>query len=90
MPLFYSARPPRLLTFSYAVVAAVSGCTVIYTIVGVFGYLTFGNQVSSDMLTNYSTSDPLVLVAMIMLAIKSIMTYPIILFCARYVGRFLF
>ena len=48
-----------------------------------FGYLTFGSNVASDILQNYSAHDPFVMVALIAMALKTYTTYPILLFCGR-------
>ncbi|KAH7982890.1 hypothetical protein HPB52_008022 [Rhipicephalus sanguineus] len=50
---------------------------------GVFGYLTFGQGVASDILELYDARQPLVLVGILAMALKIITTYPILTFCGR-------
>lgn len=59
-------------------------CASAYTLIGVYGYLTFGSYVSSDILENYGGADVSVLVGIAAIAVKSVTTYPILLFCGRY------
>jgi sodium-coupled neutral amino acid transporter 7/8 len=62
---------------------AIAACVAAYTLTGVYGYLTFGSYVTSDILESYSGSDVPVLVGIIAIAIKTYTTYPILLFCGR-------
>jgi len=55
---------------------------VSYCLVAICGYLTFGTKVDHDILMSYAAS-PLILVAVIMIAIKTFTAYPVNLFCAR-------
>lgn len=60
-------------------------CVVAYTVAGVLGYLTFGSLVTSDVLESYGGENPLVLLGIVAIAIKSVTTYPLLQFCGRYV-----
>ena len=62
-------------------------CVAVYTITGVFGFLTFNGKVciSPDVLRNYCAQDPAVDVARVMLIIVMITSYPILAFCGRYI-----
>ena len=68
------------------VAVALSVCVLVYTITGVFGYLTFhGNAcISSDILRNYCPQDAAIDVARVMLVLVMITSYPILAFCGRY------
>ncbi len=59
-------------------------CLATYTLAGVFGYLTFGSSVPSDILEGYDATKPHVLIAIVALAVKCGSTYPILAFCGRY------
>ena len=67
------------------VAAALCICVLVYTVTGVFGYLTFlGHSCfSPDILRNYCPQDPAVDVARIMLILVMITSYPILAFCGR-------
>jgi sodium-coupled neutral amino acid transporter 7/8 len=53
-----------------------------YCFVAICGYLTFGKNIDHDILISYPMS-PAVLVAIIMVAIKTFAGYPVNLFCGR-------
>ena len=67
------------------VAVALSICVLVYTVTGVFGYLTFlGHSCfSPDILRNYCPQDPAVDVARVMLILVMITSYPILAFCGR-------
>jgi sodium-coupled neutral amino acid transporter 7/8 len=65
---------------------AIVFCVAAYTIAGVCGYLTFGSLVESDILESYSGENPFVLLGIGAIAIKTFTTYPLLLFCGRYVS----
>ncbi|CAF1305921.1 unnamed protein product [Adineta steineri] len=54
-----------------------------YCLVAVCGYLTFGTKVEHDILMSYDPRSPPVLIAVIMVAIKTYTAYPVNLFCGR-------
>lgn len=59
--------------------------TLVYTVGGVFGFLTFGETVQGDFLLSYSRKDPLVSVATFLLVLKVTSTFPVLFFCLRSV-----
>ncbi|CAF1291444.1 unnamed protein product [Rotaria sp. Silwood1] len=54
-----------------------------YGFVAVCGYLTFGTKVDHDILMSYQPISSVVLIAIIMVAIKTYTAYPVNLFCGR-------
>jgi sodium-coupled neutral amino acid transporter 7/8 len=58
-------------------------CFAAYTLISIFGLLTFGENIASDLMVNYDASKVGVLVAIVVIAFKTVTTYPVILFCAR-------
>ena len=52
-----------------------------------FGYLTFGSHVTADIMLSYDASRPEVIIGIIALALKTVSTYPILLFCGREAMR---
>ncbi|XP_069948994.1 sodium-coupled neutral amino acid transporter 7 isoform X2 [Cherax quadricarinatus] len=70
-------------SFIKACVAAIVVCFLVYTVSANYGYLTFGSLVKGDVLLSYDARKMQVLIAVILLAIKSWTTYPILMFCVR-------
>lgn len=83
IPVYSCIRPRSLWNFGKTVSVALTVCFVSYTLVGIYGYLTFGSAVEQDLLSSFSTSKPVVLIAYVIFAIKTFLTYPILLFCGR-------
>lgn len=83
IPIYACLEERNLRNFSVCVVTAVGVCVLTYSLAGVFGYLTFGGSVESDVLESYSGSSMLVLAGITSVAVKTFTTYPILLFCGR-------
>ncbi|XP_072516905.1 putative sodium-coupled neutral amino acid transporter 8 [Salminus brasiliensis] len=60
-------------------------CLLIYTLTGVFGFLTFGPQVASDILMSYPGNDVVMIIARLLFGISIFTIYPIILLLGRSV-----
>ena len=73
------ASVPR---FAVVVIVAMLICTTAYTITAVFGVLTFGSTVDSDVLKSYQPH-MMVNSARIVLAVIVLSTYATVLFCGR-------
>uniref|UniRef100_H2VAA1 Solute carrier family 38 member 8 n=1 Tax=Takifugu rubripes TaxID=31033 RepID=H2VAA1_TAKRU len=58
-------------------------CLVIYTLTGVYGFLTFGQEVASDILMSYPGSDVVIIISRLLFGISIITIYPIILLLGR-------
>ena len=71
-----------LREFSKTVAVAMFLCVLNYTGTAAFGYLTFGDYITTDILLSYDP-DPEVLIAVVLIAVKTYTTYPILLFCGR-------
>lgn len=50
---------------------------------GVYGFLTFGSEVSADILMSYPGNDTAIIVARILFAVSIVTVYPIVLFLGR-------
>ncbi|KAJ9578145.1 hypothetical protein L9F63_024993, partial [Diploptera punctata] len=83
IPIYACLRERTLNNFTLCSSVAIAVCVTMYTLTGVFGYLTFGSLVTSDILESYSGSNVLVLIGIVAIAIKTYTTYPILLFCGR-------
>lgn len=82
VPIYSCMEKRNIREFSKTVACAMSICIVTYSGTAAFGYFTFGEFVTSDILLAYSP-EPEVLVAVIFIAMKTYTTYPILLFCGR-------
>lgn len=74
----------RISSFTTVIIASLAVCGVAYSLTGVYGYLTFGSRVSSDVLKDYGGTNVAVLVGIAAMALKTVTTYPIMLYCGRY------
>ena len=70
-------------SFSVAAVSAILICAFCYSFCAAFGYLTFGSLIQDDIMMSYSAKEPQILVGILCLILKTVTTYPILLFCGR-------
>ncbi|XP_038004263.1 putative sodium-coupled neutral amino acid transporter 8 isoform X3 [Motacilla alba alba] len=54
---------------------------------GLYGYLTFGDAVASDVLMSYPGNDPLVIVARLLFGVSIVTIYPIVVLLGRSVVK---
>ncbi|XP_064526684.1 solute carrier family 38 member 8 isoform X1 [Pseudopipra pipra] len=63
-------------------------CLLIYSLTaGLYGYLTFGEAVASDVLMSYPGNDPLVVVARLLFGVSIVTIYPIVVLLGRSVVK---
>ncbi|KAJ0056192.1 hypothetical protein NL108_003490 [Boleophthalmus pectinirostris] len=60
-------------------------CLLIYTLTGVYGFMTFGRDVASDILMSYAGNDVVMIISRLLFGISIITIYPIILLLGRSV-----
>lgn len=82
VPVYACLRERNLCNYTKTISLALAATVLCYSTTAVFGYLTFGSKVDSDILVSYSTSGD-VIAGIILLAIKVYTTYPILNFCGR-------
>uniref|UniRef100_A0A3B3B932 Solute carrier family 38 member 8b n=1 Tax=Oryzias melastigma TaxID=30732 RepID=A0A3B3B932_ORYME len=58
-------------------------CLLIYTLTGVYGYMTFGQTVASDILMSYPGNDVVMIISRLLFGISIVTIYPIILLLGR-------
>lgn len=87
VPVYAGLKRRNILSYIPVVAVALIVCVIVYSVTGIFGYLTFYAKVciSSDILRNYPPQDPAVDVARVMLILVMITSYPILAFCGRYI-----
>lgn len=81
VPVFVSLK--SRLDCIKATVASTIVLILSYCFVAICGYLTFGTAVDHDILMSYKQIPTPVLIAIIMVAIKTYSAYPVNLFCGR-------
>ncbi|KAM8945331.1 solute carrier family 38 member 8 [Pelodytes ibericus] len=60
-------------------------CLLIYSLIGLYGFLTFGEAVAADILMSYPGNDVVVIIARVLFAVSIITIYPIILLLGRHI-----
>lgn len=85
VPIYASLKKRTLGDLTKTIMSSTIICVIVYNFVGIFGYLTFGQYVKSDILANYYPIDIPVIIGMAMVALKCVMTFPPVFFCARMV-----
>uniref|UniRef100_A0A8B9D101 Solute carrier family 38 member 8 n=1 Tax=Anser brachyrhynchus TaxID=132585 RepID=A0A8B9D101_9AVES len=80
----------RNQSFSHWVTVSVLSmliCLLIYSLTGLYGYLTFGEAVAADVLMSYPGNDPIVIVARLLFGVSIVTIYPIVVLLGRSVMR---
>ncbi|XP_015678424.1 putative sodium-coupled neutral amino acid transporter 8 [Protobothrops mucrosquamatus] len=83
--IYCSLSDKRLSHWVVVSVMSMLFCLLIYSMTGLYGYLTFGADVAADILMSYPGNDVVVIVARLLFGISIITIYPIVLFLGRSV-----
>jgi len=84
IPTYACMKDRNLCKFTLCAVISMLICYSTYSVVGYFGYATFGSgNVPSDILQGYTDKSAMVIVGIIAIAVKNFTTYPIVLYCGR-------
>jgi len=83
VPVYASMKTRTVRNFTKTTILTLAILFILYSTAGTFSYLTFGVNVSSDIMMMYDARQPIVLFGTCALVIKMITTYPSILFCGR-------
>ncbi|XP_061242846.1 solute carrier family 38 member 8 isoform X2 [Bos javanicus] len=83
--IYCSMRHQSLGHWALVSVLSLLACCLVYSLTGVYGFLTFGTDVSADILMSYPGSDGVVIVARVLFAVSIVTAYPIVLFLGRSV-----
>ncbi|XP_058802207.1 sodium-coupled neutral amino acid transporter 7-like [Phymastichus coffea] len=84
IPTYACMKDRKIEKFTYCAVISMVICFFAYSIVGYFGYATFGiGKVPSDILQGYTDKSTTLTIAIIAIAVKNFTTYPIVLYCGR-------
>ncbi|XP_005090551.1 putative sodium-coupled neutral amino acid transporter 7 [Aplysia californica] len=82
IPIYSCMEKRNLREFSKTISLAMVLCVLTYTVTAALGYLQFGDKITSDVLLSFDPDIP-VIFAVVLIAIKTYTTYPILLFCGR-------
>ncbi|XP_037672142.1 putative sodium-coupled neutral amino acid transporter 8 isoform X2 [Choloepus didactylus] len=83
--VYCSMRNQALSHWALVSVVSLLGCCLIYSLTGLYGFLTFGTDVAADVLMSYPGDDVAILVARVLFAVSIVTVYPIVLFLGRSV-----
>ena len=80
----YSCLKTRnLQTYLKMMVFTLTVTSFLYAVTGIFGYMTFGSDVNSDVLLSYPMPDYAVIVGVLLTAVKTYTVFPIAFFLGR-------
>ncbi|CAL8243232.1 unnamed protein product [Lota lota] len=83
--IYSSMENKKLSHWAIISVTSMFFCLLIYTLTGVFGFMTFGHAVASDILMSYPGDDVVMIIGRLLFGISIITIYPIILLLGRSV-----
>ncbi|XP_007452586.1 PREDICTED: putative sodium-coupled neutral amino acid transporter 8 [Lipotes vexillifer] len=83
--IYCSMRHQSLGHWALVSVLSLLACCLVYSLTGVYGFLTFGTDVSADILMSYPGNDGLIIVARVLFTVSIVTVYPIVLFLGRSV-----
>ncbi|KAM9063820.1 putative sodium-coupled neutral amino acid transporter 8 isoform X2 [Sarcophilus harrisii] len=83
--IYSSMYNQNLSHWTVVSVAAMLACCLIYSLTGLYGFLTFGDNVSADVLMSYPGNDTMVIVARFLFGVSIVTVYPIALLLGRSV-----
>uniref|UniRef100_A0AAR2JK55 Sodium-coupled neutral amino acid transporter 7 n=1 Tax=Pygocentrus nattereri TaxID=42514 RepID=A0AAR2JK55_PYGNA len=85
VPVFNSMKKAEIRPWGGVVTLGMIICLFVYTGTGVCGFLSFGSNVSQDVLMSYPSNDIAVAIARAFIIICVVTSYPILHFCGRAV-----
>ncbi|KAI7802363.1 putative sodium-coupled neutral amino acid transporter 8 [Triplophysa rosa] len=83
--VYSSMKNRKLSHWVFISVVSMFICLIIYSLTGIYGYLTFGKNVAPDILMSYSGGDVTMIIARLLFGISIITIYPIIVLLGRSV-----
>ncbi|XP_077166540.1 solute carrier family 38 member 8 isoform X2 [Paroedura picta] len=83
--IYSSMKNKKLSHWVLVSVVSMLFCLLIYSLTGLYGYLTFGADVAADILMSYPGTDVVVIVARLLFGVSIITIYPIVLLLGRSV-----
>ena len=89
VPVYFGLKRRSVKRYSVVVITVMSSCLIVYSVTGLFGYLTFNSRtcISGDVLRNYCPRDIPISIARLMIVVALITSYPILCYIGRLVGK---
>lgn len=82
IPIYSCMGKRNMREFSKTVTLAMILCILTYTVTAALGYLQFGDSITNDILLSFKPTSE-VMVAVVLIAVKTYTTYPILCFCGK-------
>ncbi|KAH9509507.1 hypothetical protein Btru_046064 [Bulinus truncatus] len=82
IPIYSCMAKRNLKEFSKTISLAMVICILTYTGTAALGYLQFGDTITNDILLSFEP-DATVMIAVVLIAVKTYTTYPILCFCGK-------
>ncbi|XP_059170117.1 sodium-coupled neutral amino acid transporter 7-like [Physella acuta] len=82
IPIYSCMGKRNIREFSKTVTLAMILCIITYTVTAALGYLQFGDTITNDILLSFNPTAE-VMVAVVLVAVKTYTTYPILCFCGK-------
>ncbi|XP_068595062.1 putative sodium-coupled neutral amino acid transporter 8 [Brachionichthys hirsutus] len=83
--IYSSMENQKLSHWMLISVVSMFFCLLIYTLTGVYGFMTFGQEVDSDILISYPGNDVVMIISRLLFGVSIITLYPILLLLGRSV-----
>ncbi|XP_059158335.1 sodium-coupled neutral amino acid transporter 7-like, partial [Physella acuta] len=82
VPIYSCMAKRNTREFSKTVTLAMILCIIAYTATAAMGYLQFGDNIANDVLLSFNPTTE-VMVSVVLIAVKTYTTYPLICLCGR-------
>uniref|UniRef100_A0A8C9RKB7 Putative sodium-coupled neutral amino acid transporter 8 n=1 Tax=Scleropages formosus TaxID=113540 RepID=A0A8C9RKB7_SCLFO len=82
--IYSSMENKKISRWVFISVVSMFFCLLIYSLTGIFGYLTFGKNVAADILMSYPGDDVAMIIARLLFGFSIVTIYPIILLLGRW------
>ncbi|XP_022535420.1 putative sodium-coupled neutral amino acid transporter 8a [Astyanax mexicanus] len=83
--IYSSMENKKLTHWVFISLMSMFFCLIIYSLTGIYGYMTFGKNVAPDVLMSYSGGDVLMIIARLLFGVSIITIYPIVVLLGRSV-----
>uniref|UniRef100_T1K0M2 Amino acid transporter transmembrane domain-containing protein n=2 Tax=Tetranychus urticae TaxID=32264 RepID=T1K0M2_TETUR len=83
VPVYACMAKRNIANFTKATILSLAILFLLCSAAGTTGYLTFGSNVTPDIMALYSAKDPVVMIGILALVVKMITTYPSMILCGR-------
>uniref|UniRef100_A0A3P8V830 Solute carrier family 38 member 8 n=1 Tax=Cynoglossus semilaevis TaxID=244447 RepID=A0A3P8V830_CYNSE len=85
--IYSSMENQKISHWMFISVLSMFFCLLVYTLTGVYGFVTFGRDVAPDILMSYPGNDVVMIIARLLFGISIVTIYPIILLLGRSINN---